>query len=489
MILLDEDEQQQSKLPLFTAGPTLRLPERVAERNPPLPDYETSQALALQHVSPKGGTRNRLDSRFWRATMYAMIIYVFVSIGVTVALVVRILSLRRHHRPPPPSRLLHYTEGSSNSTSSQFPLNLGVVLATSNATCNTWQTLDDRPEDANYFASLDYSFHATGAFTIRSNVSDDRTNVQPVYGNMSVDINPDKTETQARVHVDLQTVSLQLRQAVHVPSNVPQPGSITFDIRVLYPQTPSPLHVDKLITYLPMFGQTFGDLDQKIRFSNIRLEGPTSDVHIQSVQARKILVKNSNAQISGNFNTSRSIILDTIGAPIDANITLVRKSSEKGPTFLTLDTGNSPLRAKVTLVAPAAHSLIPLSRSPPIFDMHMKTFNAPLTVDVSHDPSTPPTVLLMYTMNNLANSNVTLDSKFQGTFDVQTKLSSAVIHEGAASVGMFGETRKCVYDHQGSDSLMGWVGWGERPQPWKGPRQGHVGVVSSLSPVYLQLGP
>ncbi|KAK0212861.1 hypothetical protein DFS33DRAFT_74886 [Desarmillaria ectypa] len=227
----------------------------------------------------------------------------------------------------------------------------------------------------------------------------------------------------------------------------------------------SAINIDYLATYLPMFTQVFGDFGDNISFN-------------------KITVKNALASITGTFNASERLMLDTVGGPIYANITLVQDKDRHQPTFLSLDTGNSEIDASVVLLAPNRYD------KPLIFIGTVKNFNGPLTLNVSHDPSTPPVPLNLRIQNAQAESNVTLDSKYIGLFDVQTKLASVAVKESRIdpSWDPAGENRyrQCVYDQTSSDRVRGWIGWGQRPPNWK-PRDGRVQVVSSLSPIHLHL--
>jgi hypothetical protein len=89
MIILDPEDQRQTKDPTV-AGLTLRLPEKaLARSDSPLPDYETSEArqkFLLQEAS----SRKILDGRLLRAILYALIIYVALSamIGIPIVLLV-----------------------------------------------------------------------------------------------------------------------------------------------------------------------------------------------------------------------------------------------------------------------------------------------------------------------------------------------------------------------------------------------------------------
>lgn len=121
----------------------------------------------------------------------------------------------------------------------------------------------------------------------------------------------------------------------------------------------------------------------------------------------------------------------------------------------------------------------------------MKTFNGLLKVDIANDPSTGPVPLHVNAENNLAETYITLDDKFEGSFSVRTKLASAIVREGkynpSADPSGDNRQRNYVYDHTSESRSVGWVGWGTRPTGFRR-GQGHVDVVSSLSPVSLQLG-
>jgi hypothetical protein len=99
--------------------------------------------------------------------------------------------------------------------------------------------------------------------------------------------------------------------------------------------------------------------------------------------------------------------------------------------------------------------------------------------------------------NNLGPANVALDDRYQGTFEARTKFASARVYEQYGSAGrveadtpgtMVEQRTKYVYDHLSTSRISGWRGQGKRPRRRGDLGQGHVEVVSSLSPVMLQLG-
>jgi hypothetical protein len=156
-------------------------------------------------------------------------------------------------------------------------------------------------------------------------------------------------------------------------------------------------------------------------------------------------------------------------------------------SLLLTNHDNSDINAKIHLNAPR-----PLNRQS-TFLTSMKTFNAQIKASITHDNSTPSAELQLRTTNYLAETYVTLDSKYEGTFNLQTKLAKASVKEGHGNKTVAdpsGERRKRGYqfDHLSSTQIFGWVGWGSRPGPTTKPnRQGHVEIVSSHSSVTLQL--
>jgi len=226
-----------------------------------------------------------------------------------------------------------------------------------------------------------------------------------------------------------------------------------------------------------------------LTFNKATIEGPSSVFNADYIRANKLLVKTSMAEINGVFWVNDSLTLDTVEAPINASITLVNDRKRRRPTHLTLDTGNGAIDAAIHLLAPRA----PSGHHHATFMTSMKTFSAPIKVSVKHDDSTPPSEFHLRAQNNLAETAVILDPKYEGTFDLHTKLAQAVLKEQSNKVLVADPTgngglRKYQLDHKTSTRMYGWVGWGQRPGPATGKiHQGHVEVVSSHSPVSLRL--
>ncbi|KAJ6596651.1 hypothetical protein B0H10DRAFT_2088241 [Mycena sp. CBHHK59/15] len=498
MIILDNPNQQTSKLAV-AASPALRLPEPVAGRSASLPDYETSQA---QHsvIFRKPTFPQRFDSRFWRATFFALAIYVFLSVVIGIPVIVTRIAYRRGH--PPPVHSLFFDEPSA------APLGLpntgGMLMAESSTICDEWGSLEDDSAAGGYYTAAAYhNLSPSGLFSVRSNASDEIVAAHPAVGNLTVDINPDSSMTMAAFFITLTTSSVQLREQTHVcfapsgddrglsiyiPQSLAENDMLSFDIRLLFPQTSHLLTVSNLITYLPMFQQSFGSLSSRIHFENINIAGASVEVVCDSLQANKIAIKNMFGPISGTFNVTQSLKLDNIGGSISTNVTLNNDpSSQNLPTFLSLDTGNSDIVADVTMVGPSS---VRANSRPAKFIANVKTFNGPLSLNVGHDAATAPALLDLRVENNQAQSTVALDAKYAGVFDLHTKLAPAKVDYGQGIADPTGDAQQwhLDVDSNSTSSTRGWVGWGTRPQYWNPATDGKVLVVSSLSPILLQLG-
>lgn len=94
MILTDEDDPQTIKDPPI-ALPTVRYPERAAARRPcsPLPDYETSQALAYNRLNDSQSTLYKPPRRRflnWRAAVVSLAVYILLTLVIGIPIVLKV---------------------------------------------------------------------------------------------------------------------------------------------------------------------------------------------------------------------------------------------------------------------------------------------------------------------------------------------------------------------------------------------------------------
>ncbi|KAL6310372.1 hypothetical protein BKA93DRAFT_721858 [Sparassis latifolia] len=505
MIILDEDDDpQQPKQLSDPSQPVVR----ASTPTPSLPDYEASQA---QH---NRWWPNRSKARFRRAALYALVIYfvLTVVIGVPVIVVKLRHKLYKHQNIPPPI--------SPSSSSSLIVVDSETPLFQSSAVeCNAW--IGPGYDDSGLMRSdLQYTIPLDGTVFLQSNLSYQTAGaeLQEVSGTLLVDINEDPTVTDALVAVSMRYSDIGIKNKtsvclmnvsgssnglyIYAPHNLTSPETLIFNITLLFPQSPS-LFVSEFVTMLPHFNQHYAFISPRVTFGEVDIGGPMSTVIVDFLTASTITVKSALAPVSGTFNASNSLVLDTVSAPISANISLYNSGAFRQVTFLELNTGNCPLVANVTLfLSPTA----PPAVKAPNFIAKAETFNAPLTFDVQHDVSSPPSVIHLRAENNLGEALVSVDNKFAGTFDVSTTFAEASVTlrdanstqpadlaamSASSAASSTPSARSLEFDVISGSSLTGWVGTGKRPPvSFKHPfgREGRVEVVSSLSAVTLLLG-
>ncbi|KAJ7496039.1 hypothetical protein B0H11DRAFT_2001626 [Mycena galericulata] len=500
MIILDEQEQGSSKLAVGPS-PTLRLPEPVAGRSvSPLPDYETSQAQQHTVISRKPSFHNRFGSfpnrfdRFWRIIFFSLAIYVFLSVVIGIPVIVTRIAYRKTHSLPIHNLFLDPSDQAAPPF--QLPPGMGgMLMADSAVTCDVWDSMV--MAGALYQATAHSTLTPDDLISVRSNATNEVIPHPGGMHNLTVDINADASQTEVVFYVTLTASSAALRDqahicfastgndrglAVYLPQDLTPSDVLAFDIRVLFPQSPQLVNASDFITYLPMFSQSFSaSLSSRVFFQNINLAGAGVDITCDSVQANNIAVQTSFASISGKYNVTQSLKLDNIGGSIYTNVTLNNSPSQGTPTLLYLDTGNGDIAADVVMVAPT-------SSRPPQYQAHIKTFNGAVSLKVAHDAATQPALLNLRVENTQAQSTVTLDSKFAGLFDLRTKLSSVQLDYGQVT-DPTGEGRQwhVDVDSNSPSAAQGWVGFGTRPTYYDPSMNGKVSVISSLSPVLLEI--
>ncbi|KAG1775390.1 hypothetical protein EV702DRAFT_973138 [Suillus placidus] len=502
MIIQDEDDLRKLKDPPV-ATPALRYPERAAGRRPfsPLPDYETSQALALNHLNndslinfykppPK---RRFIDFRSWRAGITALGIYIILSIIVGIPLIVK--KSQEDDKPPP-----YYTSVPwlGKTTTSHYVTNINnlssSLLNGVSPVCNIWTTTGQLNDAQNSMVGqVLNTVSSNGRFSITSNASY-MSSMNVVMGDLFVGINSDTSVTDTTILVNMQASNVDLFDetlvcfalsndatglAIYIPDNMSLNDQLLFNITLLYPQSPITAQVDSFATYLPLFTQTFGDFGDYVDFEKVSIEGPVSRIFVAFIEAGQILVETSLESIFGQFASSHSLFVSTIQAPININASLFNDPDSSFPTYLEVNTGSSNLTANVTLNAP--------NRSPPQrpnFIANMRTFYGQATASFAHDPTSPPAAIKLRLENDLGPVNVMIDQYFQGLFQASTKLGAVSVTQGTASSSdPFDATlgRSFSLDYISDTRTYGWIGWGPNPGGFLQEQIGEVVVETSIA--------
>ncbi|KIJ67959.1 hypothetical protein HYDPIDRAFT_83371 [Hydnomerulius pinastri MD-312] len=507
MIIPDEDDTQKIKDPPV-ATPTIRYPERAAGRRPfsPLPDYETSQALAYSGFNDSQATiykppprRRLIDSRFWRAALSSLAVYIFLTIVIGIPIIVT--KERQEQQKYPYNSLNYAVPWPDKNSGTYYAGNINNISSPTQAgvdpICNNW-TMVDFPDGTSLVEAIaEHHVSPNSEFSLTSNASylEDFGLVQ---GDFYVGINPNSTVQEAVMSIQMQSpnhsvfnrtfVCFALSDnltdlSLYVPDNLSSKDVILFNITLLFPQSPIPSRVDNFATFLPMFYQHFGSFGDYVNFKKVSIEGPISRITVESLQADKMLIDTSMEPIFGSFYATDSLAISTIMAPVHANITLYNDPKAEFPTFLSVNTGNSNLTANVIVLAPNKE---PPNR--PNFIANLRTFYGTLTASLVHDPTSPPTVIKVTAENDLGPSSLTLDQLFQGVFQASTKQASAKVSQGSANgtdPWGSGMERTWDLDFNSTARMYGWIGWGDKPAFWTDDQQGQVDVQTSLANVTL----
>ncbi|KAG0707403.1 hypothetical protein DFH29DRAFT_897246 [Suillus ampliporus] len=504
MIIPDEDDLKSKDPPVAT--PALRYPERAAGRRPfsPLPDYETSQALALNDFNDSLITfrkpppkRRFIDSKSWKAGVTALGIYIVLSIVIGIPIIFR--KSRDSDQQPFSYYSSSYTvPWLEKTTSSHYVTNINNISSShSNGVepvCNNW-TYIGQLNDAQGSAvgAVQHAISSYGQFSITSNASY-MTSMNTVMGDLFVGINPDSSETDTTISIQMQASSVDLFEqtsvcfalasaitglSIYIPDNMTFDDQLLFNITLLYPQSPISAKVNSFATYLPLFTQTFDYFGDYVDFEKVSIEGPVSKIFVGFLEADKMLVETSLEPIFGQFSASNTLSVSTIQAPIHANITLFNDPNSIFPTYLEVNTGSSNLTANVTLNSP--------NKSPPLrpnFIINMRTFYGQATASFVHDPTSPPTAIKLRLENDLGPTNVTFDEKYQGVFQATTNLGTVAVTRGTAnSPDPWDMTlmRNYTLDYVSNTRVYGWIGWGPYPGSLLTEQQGEVTVETSIA--------
>ncbi|KAI0775705.1 hypothetical protein BD413DRAFT_282621 [Trametes elegans] len=581
MILLDGLDKQgdpQGSKAVAESSSTVPV-ARAHTPTPSLPDYEASQAQLKPtiHSFPEIQKKRTRRRRCRKCALYALVVYFVLTIAIGVPIIVVKLKRRAYAKANP------YDSWTNSDPIPPKTVTLGdAPLRLSSArSCNSW-SLADSPDGSLLRSELSYRVPVNGSLFLNTNItySGNGTYLNHFSGQLLVGVNDDASASDATVHVTMHHTTSQLRQATNVclmgtgqggglylftPMNLTLTDALIFNITLLLPQNSSSTrNIPELLCHLPHFQQTYLQLDPYVTFDSVILGGARSGVSIevrfvcdrahvlvliceQSIQASTAVVKASSAEIRGKFTVDSSLSLETVSAPINADIHLVKHSNSQTPTFLHLTTGNDALNASVTMYVPPD-----IHMHGPHFVTHAETFNAPLSVALLHDDDSIPAMVNLRAINNIGNTRVTVDSRYQGTFDVSTMfaqadvltnnvspassyvVSSAVGNDtgsdddsdddddddenhmedtkirmflpsattnfttsnsssSAAPAAVSNVSRCLEYDLISSSEIRGWVGIPPRPPP-SSPAElgaygvmGHLDIVSSLSGAQLEL--
>lgn len=392
------------------------------------------------------------------------------------------------------------------------------------SSCNTWGepvAVSSKPSTTMFSMSRMYlTFPLVNEIALRLNLSSEALKGY-VAGSLTVDMNPDKSESSPVFTANARSSNAQVFKAstvclthfrnttevmIRIPERAPNSSdTIQMDLQFLLPWTSTPTDLGVFVTNLPMFKQVLGDLSH-VFFEHFKIVDPSSPITARSISAGSLIVQTSGSEISGNFTASKKLFLDTINGGVFTNISLHNKNSMK--TRLSVETGNGPIVAHVKL---ALDDSTPQSgpKKHRNFFTKFRTFNAPMNISISHANNLNPGRLWLMAENVLGPMDVSLDSQYTGTFDVRAKASTVQVLQSPASNDLTPSSpARSGTDNDDDDDddgdgddeghelhfvdvwrerTRGWIGDDRRPEEFDRHSLGRVELINSLSPIKLHL--
>ncbi|KIY54028.1 hypothetical protein FISHEDRAFT_68397 [Fistulina hepatica ATCC 64428] len=199
-----------------------------------------------------------------------------------------------------------------------------------------------------------------------------------------------------------------------------------FVVRVGLPKTTDPLVLNKFTTDMPLFVHYVADLSDVV-FPELTLHTVNSPIFVKAITASEAHIETTNAAIRGTFNSTSSLELVTVNAPINVSVGLRDLGDNEDPVTVKLSTVNAKIVADVSLEAgkPADLSLLDSSASSH-FKIDAHTANAPVDIVVPVAPEDAEISLIAHTMFGAAHA--ALPDTFEGALSVKTFFSPATVH-------------------------------------------------------------
>ncbi|KAH9931058.1 uncharacterized protein BXZ73DRAFT_90149 [Epithele typhae] len=412
-------------------------------------EASTSVSVTYDPFLPEIKEKRTRRRRCRKYGVFALTIYFLLTVVIGIPIIVVKMKKKTAIKgnPYPP------WDQSSPTVTNSITLGDAPLRLSAARSCNAWH-VKDRPAGNLFLSQLNYSIPTNRSVFLNTNISytSNAAYLNHFSGSLLVDVNDDPSVDEGIIYVSMYSTSPRLSKETNVcqmltgqggglyiftPQLLNQSDALSFNITLLLPQgNPSPSYVPQLLCHLPHFQHTYGQLDPAVAFDTVVFGGAMAGVFVQSIRASSVTIKASTAEIRGSFKVDSMLSLETVSAPIHADIHLMNNNTPRTPTYMRLTTGNNILNANVTLyVAPPSDDghnsdsddeqdgMIPAHG--PHFIASVETFNAPLDVSITHDPSTYPVNLQMRASNNLGNTRFTVDPLYSGTFDVNTMFAQA----------------------------------------------------------------
>ncbi|KJA17296.1 hypothetical protein HYPSUDRAFT_70850 [Hypholoma sublateritium FD-334 SS-4] len=182
-------------------------------------------------------------------------------------------------------------------------------------------------------------------------------------------------------------------------------------ITVIFPESSdgsSAVAIKSFETDVPDTGHLVAHfLGSKITFDSISLTGSNSGIYVKALSATKGSLHTSNGAITGSFNTTTSLSLETSNAAIEIDVGLLSDSTEPN---LDARTSDGKINARLRLTSSAGEG--------GNFSVSTITSNSPVFAIVADAPVDSALSFEATTSNG--DAHVYLHPTYEGAFDVET---------------------------------------------------------------------
>jgi len=168
---------------------------------------------------------------------------------------------------------------------------------------------------------------------------------------------------------------------------------------------------------LPMFALDMDDIST-FRFGDVSLKSTNSHIKVRGAIASTFNVHSTNGGISGAFNTTDSLTIETTNSPVSVRIGAVNEKSEK-PTEVFIRTTNGRIKADISLISNSP------SGTGGAFGVGIHTTNSP--IEVVYDDSPVDSVLKFNAVSTNSPLHAVLHRAYEGTFALATTNAGAVL--------------------------------------------------------------
>ncbi|RPD57430.1 hypothetical protein L226DRAFT_467615 [Lentinus tigrinus ALCF2SS1-7] len=239
----------------------------------------------------------------------------------------------------------------------------------------------------------------------------------------------------------------------------------------------APLQLEQFGTNLLLFAHHIHDISHSTYFEHFRLRTSDRPLVADSLTGNRIYIESANGPISGTFNASSMIRLETSNAPIKVATGLV-SSDTLMPSILWVGTSNGRVENDVTLRSNTSDG------TKGTFHVTTRTENAPLYLTFVEAPIDSSLTVNAHTSNS--PGHVTLHKTYEGTFDASSTLifRPEVRWSPAEDPSGRGARRVVRFDENTMKGphVSGGVSW-----TYGGEDKGRVAVETSNSPFRLDL--